>query len=281
MRCWVPVALTSSLLACGVVAPADTPPPTGSTPEDSGAPAPTHSDGDCLADDVEATLGTDPLDADTDDDGLDDCAEAQLHGTDPLAADSDRDGLSDGAEVACVSDPSDADERCYACGWPHGDPGTLLSTGDEVGDVVDDMTLWDQCEEPLSLYDLHGSYVVVFTTTMWCGTCLDEARALGAEVAALAVEVGAPVVPLVTLFQDLQGNPPLTDQAAHYAQELGLSGFPVTVDQVQATTSDLPYEPDLLPGKCVLSPELVILGCHAGPGGQDTLRDWIAADAAR
>jgi hypothetical protein len=67
------------------------------------------SDGDGLLDDDEDTVyGTDPLDLDTDDDGLNDGDEVAL-GTDPLDADSDDDGLPDGAEVELGTDPLDPD----------------------------------------------------------------------------------------------------------------------------------------------------------------------------
>ena len=58
------------------------------------------TDGDGLLDGRETT--TSPLDADSDDDGLDDGAEAGL-GTDPGRADSDSDGLPDGLEVGVVT----------------------------------------------------------------------------------------------------------------------------------------------------------------------------------
>jgi subtilisin family serine protease len=64
-------------------------------------------DGDGLTDAVEAGLGTNPLDADSDDDGLADGAEVDTHGTDPLDPDSDDDGFSDGAEVAAATNPND------------------------------------------------------------------------------------------------------------------------------------------------------------------------------
>jgi len=104
--------------------------------------------------------------ADTDADGLDDCAEVDL-GTDPGDPDSDGDGFDDGDELDCVSDPLDASEFCYACGWAHGDPGTLESTGSEVGDVIADMALVDQCLEDVALWDFAGSYVVLFMTATW------------------------------------------------------------------------------------------------------------------
>ncbi len=47
----------------------------------------------------------DPLDADTDDDGLNDGAEVNTHGTDPTVADTDADGLLDGFEVTYGFDP--------------------------------------------------------------------------------------------------------------------------------------------------------------------------------
>ena len=44
-------------------------------------------------------MGTNPLDADTDHDGLSDGVEA-AHGSNPLSVDSDSDGLTDGFESA-------------------------------------------------------------------------------------------------------------------------------------------------------------------------------------
>ena len=74
------------------------------------------SDGDGLDDDVEVIAGTDPNDADSDDDGLEDGEEDVDHDgvvdpreTDPNDDDSDGDGLEDGVEVAIGTDPLDAD----------------------------------------------------------------------------------------------------------------------------------------------------------------------------
>ncbi len=61
---------------------------------------PSDSDGDGLSNDEEAALGTDPDDADSDDDGLDDGDEVNTYGTGPTSPDTDGDGLSDGYEVA-------------------------------------------------------------------------------------------------------------------------------------------------------------------------------------
>ncbi|MCB1085485.1 MAG: hypothetical protein KDM63_00445 [Verrucomicrobiae bacterium] len=48
---------------------------------------------------AEFNLGTDPNDADTDDDGIDDGDEVSTYQTNPKNADSDGDGLSDSYEI--------------------------------------------------------------------------------------------------------------------------------------------------------------------------------------
>lgn len=60
---------------------------------------PLDSDADGLTDEDEARYGTDPLDPDTDKDGLKDGEEVHTYKTDPLNPDTDWDGLKDGAEV--------------------------------------------------------------------------------------------------------------------------------------------------------------------------------------
>ena len=71
------------------------------------------SDADGQSDGDEATAGTDPYDADSDDDGLLDGTEFMMveAGTlvNPLDRDSDGDGLGDGEEVVLGTSPSNAD----------------------------------------------------------------------------------------------------------------------------------------------------------------------------
>jgi MYXO-CTERM domain-containing protein len=77
---------------------------------------PTDTDGDGLTDDEEKHLGTDPLDADSDDDGVIDGAEpnpsADSDGDgliNPLDADSDNDGILDGTELGITTPNKDTD----------------------------------------------------------------------------------------------------------------------------------------------------------------------------
>lgn len=113
----------------------------------------TDSDGDGLTDDYEInTLGTDPNDADTDNDGLADGADGSVtlamlpggidvngdgfvdgeqdYGTDPLSSDSDGDGVSDGDEVAVHGiDPTVSNLGDVA---PRGNPNNMIDAGDLV-----------------------------------------------------------------------------------------------------------------------------------------------------
>jgi hypothetical protein len=104
--------------------------------------------------------------ADEDGDGLDLCEETAL-GTDPGASDTDADGTSDGEEAACGADPNDALETCYACGWAHDDPGTLVSEGAELGDTIANLNLYDQCGEMVDLWDFAQEYHILFMTAEW------------------------------------------------------------------------------------------------------------------
>ncbi len=71
---------------------------------------PLDSDGDGLVDSDEAVYKTDPLDPDTDKDGLKDGPEVHQHKTNPLEKDTDLDQLTDGQEVLTHhTDPLDRD----------------------------------------------------------------------------------------------------------------------------------------------------------------------------
>ena len=88
-------------------------------------------------------------------------------GTDPMRADGDGDGVSDCDEIACGANPVDAQETCYACGWKRNDPHNLVSDGAEIGDVVDNIKLSDQCGEEVALWDFHGQYFIMYMTAAW------------------------------------------------------------------------------------------------------------------
>jgi cell wall-associated NlpC family hydrolase len=76
-----------------------------------GAYPPVDTDFDGIVDAIEIRLGTNPMTADSDGDGISDGYEKfRLH-TDPTRADSDGDGISDGAELVNGTDPTSADSN--------------------------------------------------------------------------------------------------------------------------------------------------------------------------
>jgi hypothetical protein len=80
---------------------------------------PTDTDEDLLSDALEAELGTNPENPDSDGDGLLDGLEVHAHLTDPTQADSDGDADEDGWELEVGLDPLDASSKRYPNGWPH------------------------------------------------------------------------------------------------------------------------------------------------------------------
>ena len=129
------------------------------------APKATDDDGDMNPGSGEPHVEIDCT-VDSDADGIDDCTE-EVVGTDPESADSDGDGFTDAEEIDCVSDPLDVDEQCYACGWEHNDPGDISSDGADIGDVMDNFSLVDQCGEMVDMWDFYSEYHVLYMTAAW------------------------------------------------------------------------------------------------------------------
>jgi hypothetical protein len=108
-------------------------------PDDAGL----DSDSDNLTNLEEYSINTDPIAADTDDDGLTDGAEVLGHGTDPNAADTDGDGYSDGQEIEKDTDPLDENDK----------PGPDDESEEEEGS--------DVCLAPFYTYGFVGYAIVM------------------------------------------------------------------------------------------------------------------------
>jgi hypothetical protein len=132
---------------------------------------PTDADEDLLSDTLEAELGTNPEDPDSDGDGLLDGLEVHAHLTDPTQADSDGDGDDDGWELEVGLDPLDASSKRYPNGWPHLDVATKRElqrepapAGVTPGQRVDNLILRHPEATRVELYDFarDGRPVVLF-----------------------------------------------------------------------------------------------------------------------
>ena len=109
-------------------------------------PLSADSDGDGVRDDVEFALGIKPLNPDTDSDGLNDGMELDI-GTNPLSSDTDNDGLLDKWEIDNGLNPKSSESDDGASGDADGDGlsnleeaviGSNPANGDTDGDGLND-----------------------------------------------------------------------------------------------------------------------------------------------
>jgi hypothetical protein len=90
---------------------------------------------------------------------------------------------------------------------------------------------------------------------------------------------GIPFSFLVVLHQGILGTAPEPDEAAQYAQDIGDPPYPVTASIDQAIVDATPWDGKALPGKCVLSSDMVLLDCWTGHGDFEAAFDLIEAHA--
>ena len=99
------------------------------------------ADGDGLDAQDEVAEGTDPTDADSDEDGIVDGDEVDVYGTDPLSDDTDGDGVLDGTELGLTEADLGADTDSGSGSFvPDADPSTTTdpTLADTDGGGVDD-----------------------------------------------------------------------------------------------------------------------------------------------
>ncbi|OGO52082.1 MAG: hypothetical protein A2148_09595 [Chloroflexi bacterium RBG_16_68_14] len=109
-------------------------------------PCNADTDADGLDDGLELkTKGTNPLSSDTDGDGLTDYGENNVYSTDPRDGDTDDDGLSDGFEVSFGTNPNNADSD--SDGYGDGQERTLGSDPQSNTSTPEHSTLPATCTD--------------------------------------------------------------------------------------------------------------------------------------
>jgi hypothetical protein len=69
---------------------------------------------------------------------------------------------------------------------------------------------------------------------------------------------------VVVLSENANGGFPSGNDSQAYADALGLKTFPVTADLDQRVLVSTPWTGQARPGKCALSPDMVMLDCYVG-----------------
>ncbi len=132
-------------------------------------------DGDGLPNAAEIAAGTDLRDPDSDDDGLSDGDEVNVHATNPLSADTDGDGLDDAPEIARGTDPKDADTDDDGL-----DDGTEVArttdpkNADTDGDGASDGLEVSRGSNPLVAPTPVVAFVSLDITTVIAGATVDD-----------------------------------------------------------------------------------------------------------
>jgi hypothetical protein len=81
------------------------------------------------------------------------------------------------------------------------------------------------------------------------------------------------------LHEDGSGNPPDGNDAKKYADVVKVT-IPVTADATNQVLEDTPWTGVARPGKCALSPDMVMLACWVGEDDTDGF-DAIKAHAGQ
>jgi len=205
-------------------------------PTPSNQPLPDDDDDDddsAIGDDDDST----PEDVDWDDDGLPNDFEDSI-GTDPTNNDSDEDGFLDGTEYYAYFRPWDGTDYPYVGEYPRAPiPDTIESEGFNQLQVSPDWSAVDQFGQELFLHRFAGNIVIVYIDT-------EEAPPIG-SVAPLVQKAYAElqdqgVVVLCFLTQGLTfGSPP---DAQRFIDTHGIT-FPVFEHQNQSISSDYHVDP--------------------------------------
>ena len=83
------------------------------------------------------------------------------------------------------------------------------------------------------------------------------------------------------VFQNSVGSPPTAQDAVDYAEALGDPDYPVVADPSEQVFEATEYNGSILPGKCVLGPEMEMIECTAGHGNEslfETIREHAGVD---
>ena len=184
-----------------------------------------------------------------------------------------------------IEEPYGPRATAYACGWECNDPGDLGGTYPlSPGGVVPNFRMLDQCNEPVDLHDLYGSYIVLDSAQSDCGPCLQMAEQAEAFKDRMT-EAGIPVrlVPLLgNGLSEVYGTP------SQETRDIWVDRFsprdPVFADRGWGYASIGQYLSDhegtdiAWPAWIVIGPDMTVITGAVGFGSWDTIGRIIEDD---
>jgi hypothetical protein len=184
-----------------------------------------------------------------------------------------------------LEDPFGPRAAPYACGWECNDPGDLTGVYPlALGAVVPDFRLADQCDEPVSLWDFYGSYVVLDAAQSDCGPC----RAMAEESEAFKAEMRTQGIPvrLVSLLGN--GLADVTSTPSEATQDAWVSTFELSEPVLRDAGWSYALFPDFIeettgegmgyPAWVVVAPDMTVLQGNVGFSSWEAVGDIIRAD---
>jgi peroxiredoxin len=164
---------------------------------------------------------------DSDGDGLTNAQEAEL-GSNPDDADTDNDGYDDGAEVFNNTDPLNAYDHPYQGGWAIDScRDSVDGIGNRPGEVATDFSLEDQFGDTVRLHDFCGKTVLIASAAEWCDPCREEAVLLQQLY---DKHRGAGLMVITLLGETLDFGYPTRENVAAWADAYGIT-HPVLQDR--------------------------------------------------
>jgi hypothetical protein len=97
---------------------------------------------------------------------------------------------------------------------------------------------------------------------------MSEAVGLADETEEFVSASGLDFSYILVVFEDAFGLTPEADLASAYHEGIGSPTYPVLSDVSNTTLPAVPYDAQEVPGKCALTPDMVILGCMTGHGAE-------------
>lgn len=201
---------------------------------------------------------------DPDMDGLGLADETAL-GTDPHDADSDDDGFDDGEEVGEGSDPLDMNVWPGGLGkWPNrlaqAQMAGLAGEGWEVGQVAPNDTFTDQNGNPIQLHQFYGYVVAISWAGAWCDPCQDAAAT--SEALWQQHKDDGVILNDVLVEGPTFGVPGTQQDCANWSSQFGLT-YPVATGGTFTTTA--------LPTYVYIDRNMVVTQVVLGYSGDDDI----------